>query len=136
MRYVDDTFVIKQEDQKQTFLDHINKVDPAIKFTVDGSQENGAIPFLDTLVNPEADNSLSITVYRKATHTDQYLKWDSHHILAAMYSVISALTHRGRTVYNRPKLLNKEIYDLWQVLTKCKYPKWALDKVDKILNKN
>ena len=26
-------------------------------------QDNGAIPILDTLVKPEADNSLSITVY-------------------------------------------------------------------------
>ena len=62
MRYVDDTFVIQKEDQKQIFLDHINKVDPAIKFTVDDNQENDAIPFLDTLVKPEAENSLSITV--------------------------------------------------------------------------
>ena len=31
MRYVDDTFVIQKEDQKQISLDHINKVDPAIK---------------------------------------------------------------------------------------------------------
>ena len=45
MRYVDDTFVIQQEEPKQTFLDHINKVDPAIKFTVEGNQDNGAIPF-------------------------------------------------------------------------------------------
>ena len=71
MRYVMDTFVIQQEDQKQTFLEHINKVDPAIKCTVEGNEENGAIPFLDTLVKPEADNSLSIIVYRKPTHTYQ-----------------------------------------------------------------
>ena len=50
MRYVDDTFVIQQEGQKQTVLEHINKVDPAIKFTANGSQENGVILFLDTLV--------------------------------------------------------------------------------------
>ena len=64
MRYVDDTFFIQQEGQKQTFLKHINNVDPAIKFTVEGNQENGAIPFLDILVKSEADNTLSITVYR------------------------------------------------------------------------
>ena len=39
MRYVDDTFVIQQEDQKQAFLEHNNKVDPAIKFTIEGNQE-------------------------------------------------------------------------------------------------
>ena len=47
------------------------------KFTVQGSQGNGGIPFLDTWVTPEADNSLSITVYHQPTQTDQYLQWDS-----------------------------------------------------------
>ena len=42
--------------QKQEFLDHINSVDPAIKFTVEGTQGNGAIPFLDTLITLQADN--------------------------------------------------------------------------------
>ena len=77
-------------------MDHINSIDPSIKFTVKGNQENRAIPFLDTLVKPEADNSLSIKVYCKPTHTDQYLQWDSHHNLSAKYSVIGTLTHRDK----------------------------------------
>ena len=68
-RFVDDTWVIQQQAHKQAFLDHINSIDPAIKFTVEGTQGNGAIPFLDTLVTPLAGNSLSITVYHKPTHT-------------------------------------------------------------------
>ena len=78
-RYVDDTFVIHKEANKQSFLQHINSVDPAIRFTVEDNKEDGSIPFLDTIVKPEVDGSLSITVYRKPTHTDQYLQWDSHH---------------------------------------------------------
>ena len=69
-KFADDTFVIQQQSHKQLFLDHINSLDPAIKFTVEGNQENGAIPFLDTLVKPEADNFLSISVYYKPTYTD------------------------------------------------------------------
>ena len=68
------TLVIQQQARKQAFLDHINRIDPAIKFTVEGNQGNGAIPFLDTLLTPESDNSLSITVHHKPTHTDQYLQ--------------------------------------------------------------
>ena len=67
-------FVIQQQAHKQLFLGHINSMDPAIKFTVKGNQENGAIPFLDTLVKPKMHNSLSIIVYRKPTHTDHYLQ--------------------------------------------------------------
>ena len=96
VRFVGDTFVIQQESQKQLFLNHINSIVPAIKFTVEGNQENGAIPFLDTLVKPEADNSLFISAYRKPTHTEQYVQWDSHHNLAAKYSAIGTLTHRAK----------------------------------------
>ena len=78
-RFVDDTFVIHKEVYKQDFLQHINSVDPAIKSTVEDNKEDGSIPFLVTTVKPEENGGLSITVYRKPTHTDQYLQWDSHH---------------------------------------------------------
>ena len=48
------------------------------------------------LVKPEADENLSITVYRKPTHRDQYLQWDSHHHLSAKFSAINTLTHRPK----------------------------------------
>ena len=57
-RFVDDTFVIHKEVSKQGFLQHINSVDPAIKFTVEDNKEDGSIPFLDTIVKPEADGTL------------------------------------------------------------------------------
>ena len=135
-RYVDDTFVIHKEANKQGFLQHINSVDPAIRFTVEDNKEDGPIPFLDTIVKPEADGTLSITVYRKPTHTDQYLQWDSHHHLSAKFSVIQTLSHRASTVCSKPELLQQEKDHLRKALTKCKYPKWALDKVEKRLNRS
>ena len=83
MRYMDDTFVFQQEEYKQNFPEHINKVDPAIKFTVESNQLDGALPFLDTIVKSKADNTLSLTVNRKPKHTNKCLQWDSHHDLAA-----------------------------------------------------
>ena len=105
VRYLDDTFVIKKEDYKQNFLEDINSVDPAIRFTVKDNKVDGAIPSLDTTVKPGADGRLSFTVYRKPSHTDQYLEWDSHHHQSAKYSVINTLTHRAKTVCNIPELL-------------------------------
>ena len=86
------------------------------------------------LSKPEADGSLSITVYRKLMHTDQYLQWDSHHHLSAKFSVTNTLSHRAKTVCSSPALLQQEMDHLRKALTQCKYPKWALDKVEKRLN--
>ena len=132
---MDDTFVIHKEVNKQDFLQHISSVDPAIKFTVKDNKEDRSIPFLDTIVKPEADGSLSITVYRKPTHTDQYLQWDNHHNLSAKFSVINTLSHGPQTVCSNPELLKQEKKHLRKALTQCKYPKWALDKVEKRLNR-
>ena len=88
---------------------------------------------MDTIVKPEADGTLFITVYRKPTHIDQYLEWDSHHHLSAKFSVIHTLSHRAITVCNKPELLQQEKDHLRKAVTKCKYPKWALDKVEKRL---
>ena len=87
--------------------------------------------FLDILVKPEADNTLSIIVYRKSTHTDQCLQWNSHKNLVAKYSIISTLTHRAGAVCTKPELLNREFQHLRKALTKYKCPKWALDKVER-----
>ena len=133
--YVDDTVVIQKEGHKQNFLECINSIYLAIRFTVEDKKEDGANPFMDTIAKPEADGRLSITVYRKPTHTDQYLQWDSHQHLLAKYSVINSLAHRAKTVCNKPELLQKEMEHLRKALIHCKYPKWALDRVEKRLNK-
>ena len=136
-RYVDDTFVIQQQANKQVFLDDINSIDPAIQFTVKGNQDNGTIPFLDTLVTPQTDHSLSITVYYKPTHNDQYVQWDSNHNLSAKYSVIRTLTHRTNTVCTTPELLNQELEHLREALVRCKYPRWAINTIqNKYANNN
>ena len=94
-----------------------------------------AIPFLDTLVKPETDSSLSIKVYCKPTHSDQYLQWDSHHNLSAKYSVIGTLTHRAKAVCTTLELLNEELQHLKEALVRCKYPRWAINKVqNKVIN--
>ena len=132
-RYVDDTTIIHKEVNKNDFLQHINSVDPAIKFKVEDNKDDVSTPFLDTIVKPEVDGGLSITVYRKPTHTDQYLQWDSHQNLSAKFSVINTLSHRAKTVCSNPELFKIEKEHLRKALTQCKYPKTALDKVEKRL---
>ena len=107
-RFVDDTFTILQSSKKEEFLEHLNSFDPKIQFTAEEQREDGALPFLDILVSPEEDGSLSTSVYRKPTHTDLYLQWESHHPLSAKYTVIGTLQHRANTISSNTQLLQKE----------------------------
>ena len=96
-RYVDDTFVI-QEQHKDEFFHNINSIDPNIDFTAETTKADGSTPFLDTLVTPQSDGRLATTVYRKPTHTNQYLQWVSHHAITNKYSIISSLFHRAKHI--------------------------------------
>ena len=87
------------------------------------------MPFLDILITPCEEGSLATTVFRKPTHTDLYIQWDSHHAISSKYSVIGTLNHRANTICSSPKLLQQEEQHLQRVLTRCKYPVWALNRV-------
>ena len=128
-RFVDETFVVIETAHKQNFLDHINSVDHHIQFTSENPRPDGSLPFLDILVTPGEDGSLSATVYRKPTHTNLYMQWDSHHTISSKYSVIGTLHHRARTICSSPQLLQEEEDHLCKVLTRCKYPAWTLNRV-------
>ena len=74
------------------------------------------MPFLDILITPEEDGNLSTSVFRKPTHTDQYLQWDSHHTISSKYSVAGSLYHRAKTVCSNAQLLQKEEKHLCKAL--------------------
>ena len=101
-RYVDDTFVIQHQSHKEEFLRNINSVDPSIQFTDEESNDDGSILFLDTIVTLKPDGTFTIGLYRKPTHIDLYLPWDSNHNLSAMYSVINTLMYRAHTICSTP----------------------------------
>ena len=126
---MDDTFTILESSHRRAFLDHINSVDQHIQFTCEGQREDGSLPFLDVLVMPQEDGSLKSTVFRKPTHTDLYLKWNSHHTLPSKYSVIGTLLHRAKTICSDPQLLKQEEDHLYKALSTCKYPTWALNRI-------
>ena len=85
--------------------------------------------YLDILVTSKQDGSLSTSVYRKPTHTDFYLEWDSHHTISSKYSVVGSLHHRAKTACSSPQLLQQEEKYLHKILIKCKYLAWALNRV-------
>ena len=128
-RFVDDPFTIIKSSEKVRFLEHLNTIDPNIQFTSEECGKDGSMPFLDILITPKEDGSLSTAVYRKPTHTDLYLQWDSNHRVSSKYSVVGSLHHRAKTICSSQELLQQEEDHLKQALTRCKYPAWAINKI-------
>ena len=120
LRFVDDTFVINKAEYSQDLLQHINSQDPLIQFTVEPTQQ-GSLPFLDTLVTIQPDNTLSTSVYRKPTHTDQYLHWDSNIHITAKHSVYNTLAHRAKTVSSTQDSLDRELSHIKTALHHCQF---------------
>ena len=76
-RYVDDVHSATRKDQVNKLQEHLNSTDPHIKFTIELPETDG-LPFLDTLTKPTL-NFTESAVYRKPTHTDRYLDYNSNH---------------------------------------------------------
>ena len=84
--------------------------------------QQDSLPFLDTLVTIQPDNTFSTTLYRKPTHTDQYLHWDSNHHITAKQSVFNTLAHRAKTVSSSQDSMDKELEHMKTALKHCQSP--------------
>ena len=96
-RYVDDTCAALPPDQIPPFLDHLNSIEPCVQFTVE-EESDGRLAFLDVQLSRSDDGTVSTSVYRKATHTNQYLAFESHHPIAHKVTVVKTLMSRAEAL--------------------------------------
>ena len=54
----------------------------------------GRLAFLDVQLSRNDDGTVSTSVCRKATHTNQYLAFESHHPMAHKVAVVRTLMSR------------------------------------------
>lgn len=125
LRYVDDTFVKTHEYDVDSLTQHINNIDPHIKFTIE-PEEEGKLPFLDLCINVLDDGATKITIYRKPTHTDQYLNFNSHHPLVHKRSVVRTLINRAKQYVTTPEDKKGEVKHVEDALRANNYQEWAL----------
>ncbi|KAI8515581.1 hypothetical protein Bbelb_063940 [Branchiostoma belcheri] len=76
----------------------------------------------------EEDGNLRFEVYRKPTHTDQYLAFDSHHPLEHKLAVIKTLFHRADNIVTSDQAKTDEQRHLRGALAKCGYQNWTFNK--------
>ncbi|BHF67265.1 hypothetical protein SprV_0301029100 [Sparganum proliferum] len=101
--YVDDTFVVIEQDQLLTFKEPLNAIYPDIQFTMEG-EENNQLAFLDALVCRKDCGGLKTKVFRKATNTTQILNFNSNHPISHKRSCV-------RTLYRRVEAHCSEMED-------------------------
>jgi hypothetical protein len=131
-RYVDDILAVIPKTAIIQFKDHLNSIDPtdSIKFTHEEMVDNH-IPFLDADLHVNPNGSIKLLVYRKPTHTNQYLSFSSHHHISHKISVIRTPVDRAETVVTTKEDRKDEMESIKMALNHCGYPKWMIDETKK-----
>ena len=126
-RYVDDVMEIMKKWCEQQLTAHLNTIDTTgnIKFTYEAESE-GSLTFLDTVMVRKEDGTIKLLVYRKKTHTDQYLNFSSHHSLHQKLGAIQTLLDRCNNIVTDPEDRRKEEEYITKGLQECGYLKWTI----------
>ena len=126
-RYVDDTFAKLKKIYVNSFLQHLNNQHPRLKFTTE-MQEDNKLAFLENLVHVLEDRTVKISIYRKATHTDQYLDFRSNHHIKQKIGIIDTFQHRIRELVTTEEDKKIELNHVKKALKRCGHPNWSLNK--------
>ena len=100
--YVDDALAVIKTANIEPFTQHLNTQHTSIQWTSE-LEADGKLPMHDTMTTRMTDGLLNFSVYRKPTHTDQYLQFQSHQPMEHNMSVIRTLTHRADTIISDPQ---------------------------------
>ena len=112
-RYVDDVHSVTRKHQANKLQKHLNSIDPHIKFTIKLPETDG-LPFLDTMTKL-TPNSIESTVYRKPSHTDRYLGYNSNFTPFQQNYLLSTLSS---TELNKYVLHLNSLQRKWITFTK------------------
>ena len=98
-------------------------------------ESNGDLVFLDTKLKRN-NGKIPALVYRKTTHTDQYLHYSSHHQTSCRESVVSSLLNKAYSIISNKDDLHKENARIKQVLRENGYQERIINKIFRRINNN
>ena len=97
MRYIDDILGVwtSGSESLKRYLHHINNAHPAIKFTIETTEINGSLPFLDTTITVEPSGKYITELYIKPTSSGIILHADSAQPWKVKRAVLHSQTRRA-----------------------------------------
>ncbi|BHF62064.1 hypothetical protein SprV_0100504500 [Sparganum proliferum] len=126
-RYVDDTFVIIDQDKISYYAEVLNSIIPDLQFTME-EEVGDKLPFLDVLVCRQSNGKLAMSVYRKPTNTLQMLSYSSNHPLQHKRSCVRTLYRRVETHCSTPAAKLDEIKLLRELFRANGYPRAFVER--------
>ncbi|UYV72113.1 hypothetical protein LAZ67_9001865 [Cordylochernes scorpioides] len=118
-RYIDNIFCIT-ESEISIFLNFFNNLKPFLKFTHE-IEINNSLAFLDIQINKK-QNKIEISIYRKCTHTGNYLNFNSFGPVHHKTSVVNTLSKRLTTHCSMKNDENMERNRIFKDLKNNDYP--------------
>ena len=95
------------------------------------TEKDNKLSFLNTAVLREPDGRLTTSVYRKPTHTDQNLAYDSHHPQSVKRGIVKCLYERAKRLVTKPYVISEDKKHMSSVLVFNGYPSSLLQKLTK-----
>nr|VZI11220.1 unnamed protein product [Spirometra erinaceieuropaei] len=126
-RYVDDTFVIIDQDTISYYEELLNSVIPDLQFTMEEEVES-KLSFLDVLICRQTDGKLATSVYRTPTNTLQMLSYNSNHPLQHKRSCVRTLYRRVETHCSTPVAKLDEMKLLQELFRANGYPQKFVER--------
>ena len=127
-RYVDDTITFIKPSSIDYALSVLNSFHKNIKFSFEDEKDN-KLSFLDVLIIRNG-GSIETTVYKKFTHNDVYLQWDSFSRNSWKVETLKTLLLKAFVVCSNEQLLNTKIEHLQNVFHHTNgYPKAVIQNV-------
>jgi len=80
------------------------------------TESDSKLTFPDIAVSREPDSRLTTSVYRKPTHTDQYLAYDSHKPQSVNSGIVKCLYDCTKPIVTKPSFISKTKKPLSSVL--------------------
>ena len=129
-RYIDDVFAVwtQGRDSLTHYLDFLNSKHESIKFTMERSDINGTLPFLDVLIQVEDSGTYSTELYVKPMAAQIILHFNSAHAMSTKTAVLTSQVKRairiGSDMITRKRGLDK----VTALFRKNGYPKKLVEK--------